>query len=385
MDDINVTVFAQAKVEYTKQLIDVLYMNMYDGIRSIYSDSKNVYRTQTKHQLIHIFRSLLEKVPKWNSEIIQRETERIIDVSKCDWLDDLLTAVFISHTRILMSIGNNQKFNKINVTIPKTTTFIHKSYINIAREIWKNPYLFNENIIGHEYQRNMRQVEEIVKSTIEDTIRRQLPMKEILKENLEPPEEKQNLSNDQLQLILEELKKTNQSRQVASSVISDNEEDEEDDNDSNDSNSDNTSQQTIYEKYKNANGINYSIEETPPIDGSSATSDLATSALATSDLATPASDTIATTEDNTIATTEDNTDDYNIYNDPNDPTKDEIERACKDIVLNDITEPVDIGTSSGIGELPTATESSPPIESSSIESPSSPLGLSPPSDLASFP
>ncbi len=60
---------------------------------------------------------------------------------------------------------------------------------------------------------NMRQVEEIVKSTIEDTIRRQLPMKEILKENLEPPEEKQNLSNDQLQLILEELKKTNQSRQ----------------------------------------------------------------------------------------------------------------------------------------------------------------------------
>ena len=128
----------------------------------------------------------------------------------------------------------------------------------------------------HDEQRNMI----VVKSTIE-YIRRQLPMKEILKENLEPPEEKQNLSNDQLQLILEELKKTNQSRQLASPVISDNEEDEEDDNDSNDSNSDNTSQQTIYEKYKNANGINYSIEETHPIDGSSATSDLATSALAT--------------------------------------------------------------------------------------------------------
>ena len=30
-----------------------------------------------------------------------------------------------------------------NVTIPKTTSFIHKSYINLARELWKNPYLFN--------------------------------------------------------------------------------------------------------------------------------------------------------------------------------------------------------------------------------------------------
>ena len=29
MDDISV--FAQAKLEYTKQLVDVLYMNMYDG------------------------------------------------------------------------------------------------------------------------------------------------------------------------------------------------------------------------------------------------------------------------------------------------------------------------------------------------------------------
>ena len=50
-------------------------------------------------------------------------------LSKCDWLDEkLLTAVFISHTLFLMSIGSNHNFNKINVTIPKTTTFIHKSY-----------------------------------------------------------------------------------------------------------------------------------------------------------------------------------------------------------------------------------------------------------------
>ena len=113
MDDLNVTIFAQAKLEYTKQLVDVLYMNMYDGICSIYEDSKQIIRTMPSKSIVSAFRTLLEKVPKWNSEIIDQETNRIINVSKCDWLDDLLTAVFISHTRILMSIGPNQNYIKL--------------------------------------------------------------------------------------------------------------------------------------------------------------------------------------------------------------------------------------------------------------------------------
>ena len=115
MDDINVPIFSQAKLEYTKQLVDILYMNMYDGIRSIYDDAKVVY-VKKRAPIVTIFRSLLEQVPKWNSEIIQNETDRIEKTSKCDWLDELLTAVFISHTRILMSIGSNHNFNKIHET-----------------------------------------------------------------------------------------------------------------------------------------------------------------------------------------------------------------------------------------------------------------------------
>ena len=64
MDDINVPVFAQAKLEYTKQLVDVLYMNMYDGIRSIYDDSKKLYATRTGTPIILLFRTLLEKGPQ---------------------------------------------------------------------------------------------------------------------------------------------------------------------------------------------------------------------------------------------------------------------------------------------------------------------------------
>ena len=201
MEELNTPIFAQAKVEYTKQLIEILYPHMFDGVKSIYDESKVIYSSKNGTPILLLFRELLEKVPIWNSEIIDSECSRIINNSNCDWIDDLITAVFISHTKILTSIGPNQSFQKINVTIPKTSTFIHKSYINTAREIWKNPYLFNENVPGHEYQKNNKEIENIIKNCIETTIRNLLPIKEILKEHLEG-ETDNNLLNQK-----EELKK----------------------------------------------------------------------------------------------------------------------------------------------------------------------------------
>ena len=207
MEELNTPIFAQAKVEYTKQLIDILYPHMFDGIKSIYDESKVIYSSKTRTPILLLFRELLEKVPIWNSEIINSECSRIISNSKCDWIDDLITAVFISHTKILTSIGPNQSFQKINLMIPKTSNFIHKSYINTARELWKNPYLFNENVPGHEYQRNSREIENIIKNCIENTIRNLLPIKEILKEHLESETDSiVNQKEELKKLLREELK-----------------------------------------------------------------------------------------------------------------------------------------------------------------------------------
>ena len=40
MEDFNTPIFSQAKVEYTNQLIDFIYPHMYDGLKSIYDESK---------------------------------------------------------------------------------------------------------------------------------------------------------------------------------------------------------------------------------------------------------------------------------------------------------------------------------------------------------
>ena len=71
------------------------------------------------------------------------------------------------------------------MTIHKTSSFIHKCYINVARELWKNPYLLYVSVPGHEYQRNSKEIENIIKYCVENTIRHLLPIKEILKEHLD--------------------------------------------------------------------------------------------------------------------------------------------------------------------------------------------------------
>lgn len=184
MEDYNNPVFAQAKIEYTKQLQDVLMNPIYEGLQSIYSDSKREYSNYTEVPMYQIFRKKIENVPKWNTDMIDVEVDRIMRVSKCDWLEDLITAVFISHTKILASIGN-QRTKKINLTIPKMTNFIHKCYINTVRELWKNPYLFDENVSSSEYQKNIKSIESLIKENIDQTIRKLLPVKDILRDHLE--------------------------------------------------------------------------------------------------------------------------------------------------------------------------------------------------------
>ena len=122
MEELNAPIFAQAKVEYTAQLVDLLYTHIFDGVKSIYEESKLIYSSRQGMPILLVFRELLEKVPIWNSEIIDSECSRIINNSDCDWIDDLITAVFISHTKILTSIGPNQSFQKINITIPTPHT-----------------------------------------------------------------------------------------------------------------------------------------------------------------------------------------------------------------------------------------------------------------------
>ena len=73
MEDYNNPVFAQAKIEYTKQLQDVLMNPIYEGLQSIYGESKKEYSNYTDIPMYQIFRKKIETVPKWNTDMIDDE------------------------------------------------------------------------------------------------------------------------------------------------------------------------------------------------------------------------------------------------------------------------------------------------------------------------
>jgi len=358
MEELNTPIFAQAKVEYTAQLVDMLYPDMFDGVKSIYDESKLLYGRK-KMPILLIFRELLEKVPIWNSEIIDSECSRIVNNTNCDYIDDLITAVFISHTKILTSIGPNRSFQKINVTIPKTGTFIHKCYINTARELWKNPYLFNENVPGHEFQKNNKEIEEIIKKCIENTIRKSLPIKDILKEHLEGETDSiLNQKETLKQMLREEL--SNFVPQRVHNKLQEGNNDyiivDDDEEESNEENTIPDIKKSLAEIIKD----NKSIDKEPVIvkeDNITREEDNIT--YLTDKLNEIVDREKDIQNELKIETSNEEPSMSEKFSVSDDPTDAQVEKACNDIVVNDITIPVDIpGENSTTNTIPTALDNS---------------------------
>jgi hypothetical protein len=78
-----------------------------------------------------------------------------------------------------MRVGQKQK--KIDISVPKLDDFIHKTYINVARKIYKNVYLFELNVPPLQTQKNYRELEIIVQECILNTLRESIPVEAILK------------------------------------------------------------------------------------------------------------------------------------------------------------------------------------------------------------
>jgi hypothetical protein len=185
MEDGCVAVLVDAKEEYTKQLNNILKPCIYQGIKSIFLDAKNICENEnTPDNVLMTFQDLLSRIPKWSQEIITKEYERIVEESKCDWIEDLLKVIYLAHIKVLTIVHSAQNNKKISLKVPTGSHFMHICYIETAREFWKNPYLFSDRVSKFEYQNNMRTCENIINDCICETIRKQLPVRHILKEYL---------------------------------------------------------------------------------------------------------------------------------------------------------------------------------------------------------
>ena len=204
MDDYNLSSLIESKNEWSARLVNVLTPCIIEGINSIFQEANRLCEENDEHEkYLMTFQNLLNNIPKWSEEIIDNEKSRILENTYCIYLEDLITCVHILQLKALTCARVGTKQKKIDINIPSVNQFIHKLYINVARKIYTNVYLFEKNIQPLSIQKNNRELEIIIKECILNTIRDSIPVENILRAYLDESyetnvqiEEKQELVPD---------------------------------------------------------------------------------------------------------------------------------------------------------------------------------------------
>jgi Family of unknown function (DUF5764) len=202
MDDFNVSALHESKNEWGARLLTILTPLMIEGLKSIFEESVKLCKENNQmDKYLMTFQNLITRIPKWNAAIIENERKRIIERSGCNYLEDLVSCIHIIQLKLLtaMRVGNKQK--KIDIDIPKLDTFIHRAYINVARKVYQNVYLFELNIPHLQMQKHNRELEIIIQEAILNTVRETIPVESILRAYMDETVEEDVVEEVKEQLI----------------------------------------------------------------------------------------------------------------------------------------------------------------------------------------
>ena len=176
----------EARNEWCSRLVGILTPRIMEGIRSIFNESWKVSVDNGEvEKYLMTFQNFICRVPKWNANIIDEEKTRIVEKSGCNYLEDLITCVHVIQLKVLTCVRVGTRQKKIDISIPKLNDFLHKAYINVARKIYKNAYLFDKNASPLSQQKHGREFEIIVEECILKTIRDSIPTEAIVRAYLD--------------------------------------------------------------------------------------------------------------------------------------------------------------------------------------------------------
>src|SRR5210317_1415530 len=157
MDNLNIMV--EAKKEYMNQLYILMCPPMIEVFQDMYDEAAKLSKGR---KTLIMFQKLLKEVPNWSNAMSKQHTDNI--ANRCAWFNDILAAVFVAS-------------KKISLKLPSNEVFIQTCYNNVAKDLYKDPYVFHEE--QSEYVRD----EELTRrfsTCIEATVKELIPVQEIL-------------------------------------------------------------------------------------------------------------------------------------------------------------------------------------------------------------
>ena len=206
MDDFNVSSLHESKNEWGARLLTLLTPLILEGFKSIFDESIKLCKENGEmDKYLMTYQNLITRIPKWNPTIIETEKKRIIERSGCSYLEELVTCVHIIQLKLLTAMRVGQKPKKIEINIPKLDDFIHKCYINVARKIYKNVYLYEVNSPPLQVQKHNRELEIIVQECVLNAVRDSIPIENILKAYMDETTEDEVVEEIKEQIVKESL------------------------------------------------------------------------------------------------------------------------------------------------------------------------------------
>ena len=174
-----------AKNHLREHMNGLLVPPVSEGFWSIYDSSKKLCESNGQmDQVLRTFQNMLTRIPEWSDSTLSTEVERIVKVTKCSYLDDLLMGVFIAYMKSFASLHYRGSSSQVKIEFerPNFTKFVHELYKHSARKLWQVAYLFKTVGVSAEQQaRNRQDVEKIIGECMEQVIRTFLPWEKIAK------------------------------------------------------------------------------------------------------------------------------------------------------------------------------------------------------------
>jgi hypothetical protein len=166
-------VLVEAKKEYLNQLCIMMCPFIIEAFEEMYKKAEEMSRGR---QVLIQYQQLLKDVQTWNDSIIKNHADR--HANSCSWFSDLLAAVFVSFVKILSSVRLKTENKKISIKLPTNEIFVHACYVNVAKDLYKDPYVYHDQMST--YERDDKLNARII-TAIEKTIKELIPVQQILK------------------------------------------------------------------------------------------------------------------------------------------------------------------------------------------------------------
>lgn len=173
-----------AKNQLREHLSSLLLPRISQGFWSIFDSAQKLCeQNKQPEETLRTFQNLLTKIPQWSDTTVKEEVERILKVTNCPYMDDLLMGVFLAYMKAFASLQYNGSASQVKVDFerPNITKFIHELYKQSARKLWQVAYLFKQNIPSEQQAKNRQEIEQIIHRSLDDVVRGFLPWEVIAK------------------------------------------------------------------------------------------------------------------------------------------------------------------------------------------------------------